>query len=170
MADAARLRLRDSLRVQEIARHIKNDDNIFIEAGMIHYSIYPKIWKTFKASFTIRPLFLNRIAPLEKNFCQGLYSPGDLLTLAYVFHPRLYQKRWESLLAARSIVYSKIVQKQENYQEVDRFFHLKNESDCIRLCRMLTMGDCQYLYPIIRKRKTIDSYNIVNEYINRNKR
>jgi hypothetical protein len=38
------------------------------------------------------------------------YSPGDQLTLAYVFHPGLCNDKWESLMAARSIIYSKIVQ------------------------------------------------------------
>jgi len=168
-ADAARLRLRDSLRAQEIVRDIKNGCNIFIEAGMIHYSIYRRIWKEFKNTFIVRPLFLNRILLPEKNSHQGLYSPGDLLTLAYVFHPGLNKDKWASLLAARSIVYSKIIQKEENQPDADSFFHLKNESDCIGICRMLNMGDCQYLYPIIRKRKTMDSFNIVREYIKKNK-
>jgi hypothetical protein len=169
-ADAARLRLRDSLRAQEIVRHIKNGSSIFIEAGMIHYSIYLKIWKKLNNTFNVRPLFLNRIRLPEKNLYQGLYSPGDLLTLAYVFHPKLHKDKWESLLAARSIVYSKIIQKEENHQDADRFFHLKNESDCINICRILTMDDCKYLYPIIRKRKTMDSFNIVRECNEKNTR
>lgn len=169
-ADAARLRLRDSLRAQEISRHIKKGSSIFIEAGMIHYSLYLKIWKKFKDTFTVRPLFLNRILFPEKNGCRSIYSPGDVLTLAYVFHPRLCNDKWESLLAARSIVYSKIIQKEENHQEAAEFFHLKNESDCIGLCRMLTMDDCKTLYPIIRKKKTVDSLNIVREYINKHRK
>ena len=168
-ADAARLRLRDSLRAQDIIRHIKKGCNIFIEAGMIHYSIYLTIWKEFRNTFIVRPLFLNRILLPEKNSYQGLYSPGDLLTLAYVFHPRLNKDKWESLQAARSVVYSKIIQKEENQQDADRFFHLKNERDCVGLCRMLNMGDCKSLYASIRKRKTMDSFNIVREYITKNK-
>ncbi len=167
-ADAARLRLRDSLRAQEIVRHIKNGSNVFIEAGMIHYSIYLKLWKKLKNTFNVRPLFLNRIL-LKKNVCQGLYSPGDLLTLTHVFHPGLDKDKWESLLAARSIVYSKIIQKEENYEDADSLFHLKNECDCIGFCRMLTIDDCKRLYPIIRKERTMESFNIVREYIMKNK-
>lgn len=168
-ADAARLRLRDSLRAQEIVPHIRNGNDFFIEAGMIHYSIYMKLWKKFKNTFNVRPLFFNRILLPEKNAYQGLYSPGDLLTLAHVFHPKLDKERWESLMAARSIVYSKIIQKEEYYEDTGSLFHLKNERDCIGICRLLSINDCKYLYPLIRKKKTMDAYNLIRQYIKKNK-
>lgn len=167
-ADAVRLALRDSLRAQDIVRHIKNSRPCFIEAGMIHYSIFLKLKKAFKEPFKVRALFMDRLALPPQDSYPCLYSPGDLLTLAYVFHPRLLKAAWESRMAARSMVYSKIIQKEENPDGAEPFFHLKNERNCITLCRMLTLADCELLYQLIRYKKTAESFTIVKDYVNKN--
>ncbi|MEH0020202.1 MAG: hypothetical protein V6Z89_11140 [Desulfobacter sp.] len=164
-ADAARLRLRDSLRAQDIARHAKNYRSIYIEAGMIHYGLWLRIRQQLKDFHKATPIFLDRMALQESASPQHCYSPGDQLTLAYVFHPALSRNRWESLLAARSIVYSKIVQKEEHHDSGDPFFHLKDERNCICMAKMLSMADCEYLYPRIRHQPTNHAFATVQDYI-----
>jgi hypothetical protein len=82
-----------------------------VEAGMIHFYLWQQLWRKLKGSFRVQPLFLDRTALQLPNRHYLTYSPGDQLTLAYVFHPGLSCDKWESLMAARSIVYSKIIQK-----------------------------------------------------------
>ena len=164
-ADATRFRLRDSLRSQEIARQAGESKTIFVEAGMIHCLLWQLIRKQLSGSFTVQPVFLDRVALQNLNSHHHSYSPGDLLTLAYIFHPSLSQDNWESLLAARSIVYSKIIQKQETLGDTTNFFHLTDEANCIRISNMLTMDDCRCLYPRIRPAGTADARHIVEAYV-----
>lgn len=164
-ADAARFRLRDSLRAQEIIRQADKSDRIFVEAGMIHYQLWQLIWRQLSGSFKVQPVFLDRSALQNQNSHHHSYSPGDLLTLAYIFHPCLSLEKWESLLAARSIFYSKIIQKQENNGDPADFFHLTDETNCIRISRMLTMDDCRRLYPLIRSAGTSKARRVVEQYL-----
>ncbi len=164
-ADAARFRLRDTLRAQEIVRQADGFTSIFVEAGMIHCLLWQLIRRQVSGSFKVQPVFLDRVALQNRNFHRHCYSPGDLLTLAYIFHPGLSQKNWESLLAARSIVYAKIIQKQENPGDTADFFHLTDEANCIRISSTLTLDDCRRLYPRIRPAGTDEARHIVETFV-----
>jgi len=164
-ADAARFRLRDSLRAQEIARQAGGHQSIFVEAGMIHFYLWQQLWRKLKGDFRVEPVFLDRAALQLSNPHHHTYSPGDQLTLAYVFHPRLCNDKWESLMAARSIIYSKIVQKEENLSDSSAFFHLTDEIDCIRTVRMLLLSDCRILYPLIRHADTAKARLAVADHV-----
>ncbi|MDZ7665526.1 MAG: hypothetical protein U5K27_09425 [Desulfotignum sp.] len=164
-ADAARFRLRDSLRAQEIARQADRHQSIFVEAGMIHFYLWQQLWRKLKGVFRVQPVFLDRTALQLSNPHHHTYSPGDQLTLAYVFHPGLCNDKWESLMAARSIIYSKIVQKEENLSDSKAFFHLTDEIDCIRTVRMLTLRDCRILYPLIRHAVTAKARLAVADHV-----
>ena len=164
-ADAARFRLRDSLRAQEIARQASGHTAVFVEAGTIHYQLWQLLWRKLSGTFQVKPVFLDRVALPAPNQQQHLYSPGDQLTLAYIFHPHLADDTWESRMAAQSIVYSKIIQKQESRQGVGSFLHLTDERKCIRMVRVLTINDCGHLYPLIRHEGTASARRIVEAYL-----
>jgi len=112
--------------------------------------------------------FLDRIVLQAPGQKQNLYSPGDQLTLAYIFHPRLADDAWESLMAAQSIVYSKIIQKEESHEDIKSFLHLTDERDCIRMARALSIGDCNQRYLLIRSQGTSDARRIVQAYVKAN--
>ncbi|ACN16302.1 conserved hypothetical protein [Desulforapulum autotrophicum HRM2] len=162
-ADAARFRLRDSLRAQEIIRQSGKYNHIFVEAGMIHYQLWQLLWRQLSGSFKVQPVFLDRFALKGLNSHHHSYSPGDLLTLAHIFHPCLSLEKWESLMAARSIIYSKIIQKQEFHGDPTNFFHLTDETNCIRISRGLSMDDCRRLYPLIRSADTSKARRVVEQ-------
>lgn len=164
-ADAARFRLRDSLRSQEIARQAGSHRSIFVEAGMIHFYLWQQLRQKLKGAFRVQPVFLDRAALEPLNQHHHTYSPGDQLTLAYIFHPGLSNEKWESLMAARSIVYSKIIQKEENHAESTAFFHLTDEINCIRTVRKLSLRDCQTLYSLIRHTGTAEARLAVEDYM-----
>jgi len=94
-----------------------------------------------------------------------LYGPGDQLTLLYIFHPGILDRRREKLLAARSIIYSKIVEKDELADDLNRFPHLRDELDCIRITKQLSVEDCRRLFPLLRCAKSSAAREIVAEYL-----
>lgn len=166
-ADAARFRLRDSLRAQEIARQAGGYRSIFVEAGMIHLYLWQQLRRKLKDRFRVQPVFLDRAAMGLPNPHQHTYSPGDQLTLAYVFHPGLSSEKWESLMAARSIIYSKIIRKEEHVSDDVAFFHLTDEIDCIRTVRMLSFTECRTLYSLTRHAGTEKTRLAVADHVRR---
>ena len=94
-----------------------------------------------------------------------LYGPGDQLTLLFMFHAANRQTGRKKLLAARSIIYSKIVAKNEITEDLNRFPHLLDELECIRTSNKLSLEDCQRLFPLIRRAKSQDARTVVAEYL-----
>ena len=94
-----------------------------------------------------------------------LYGPGDQLTLLYVFHPNLAETRRKALLAARSIIYSKISEKEELTDDLDGFPHLRDELACIRTTQQLGLDDCRRLFPLVRRAKSSDARQLVAQHL-----
>jgi hypothetical protein len=114
--------------------------------------------------YQVRPVFLDRMVLSDAGLRHHLYSPGDLLTLFYILHPRHTRKEKEKLLAARAIIYSKIIQKQENTENSNRFYHLRDEMTCIRLVKNLTVENCRELFGKMRHTATDEALEIVENY------
>jgi hypothetical protein len=94
-----------------------------------------------------------------------LYGPGDQLTLLYVFHPNLAETRREAFLAARSIIFSKISEKEELTDDLDRFPHLSDELACIRTTQQLGLDDYRRLFPLVRRAKSSDARQLVARHL-----
>jgi hypothetical protein len=163
-ADANRFRLRDSLRAQEIARQADIYSSVYVEAGAIHFFLFKELHRLMSDRYQVRPVFLDRQVLSDAGLRQHLYSPGDLLTLSYILHPKHTRKEKEKLLAARSIIYSKIIQKQENKGNSNRFYHVKDEMACIRLVNNLTVGNCRKLFGKVRHAPTDEARQIVESH------
>jgi hypothetical protein len=169
-ADAARFKLRDSLRAGALAEQMAEFTCAYIEAGSIHYGLYFLLKQRLPKGAHIKPLFLAHKA-LQIIGRQGhLYGPGDQLTLAYVFHPDFNDVRREALLAARSLIYTKLLEKDEQADELEIFPHIRDERACIHTVRRLTLGDCARLFPLIRRAKSNQARQIVSDYLLRIKK
>ena len=94
-----------------------------------------------------------------------LFGPGDQLTLLYIYHPAIRNTRRERVLAARSIIHSKIVVKEELAIGLSRFPHLHDELECIGIARQLSLKDCRRLFPLVRRVKTAEARAIVTGYL-----
>jgi hypothetical protein len=163
--DAARFGMRDSLRAQEIASMVKKYSSAYIEAGMMHYPMRRLLRQQLPKKNRIKVIFLADEV-LKSAAPEGhLYSPGDQLTLLYIFHPGIRDLPREKLLAARSIIYSKIVQKEEMTDNLNTFPHLRDELACLRLARLLSLEDCRRLFPLLRRAPSSEAREIVNGYI-----
>jgi hypothetical protein len=163
--DAARFGLRDSLRAQEIASMVKRYSSSYVEAGMMHYPLRRLLRQQLQAKVPVKVVFLADDALTSSGSKGRLYSPGDQLTLLYIFHPGILDTRREKLLAARSIMYSKIVEKEEMTDDLNRFPHLRDELDCNRIVKQLSVEDCRRLFPLVRRAKSSEARKIVSEYL-----
>jgi hypothetical protein len=161
--DAARFRLRDSLRAQELARLIPKYGTSYVEAGLMHYQLWRLLRRLLPSSARVSPIFLAHAARPSLAEKGHLYAPGDQLTFLYIFHPAISQTEWEKLLAARSMVYSKILEKNELDERLEAFPHLRDELACIRAVRQLSLEDCKQLFPRIRRAGTLEARGIITE-------
>ena len=169
-ADAARFRLRDTLRARALAGLINRYESAFIEAGSIHCGLYRQLRHGLRRQVQVRPVFIAHEALQALGERGHLYGPGDQLTLTYIFHPNIRDTQREILLAARSLVYAKLVQKDELTANLETFPHIRNELACIRTVKSLTLGDCERLYPLIRRAKSVHTRQLVEDYLLRFKK
>lgn len=163
--DAARFRLRDSLRAQELARLAPKYSTSYVEAGLMHYQLWRLLRRLLPSSARVSPDFLSSAARPSLAEKGHLYAPGDQLTFLYIFHPAISQTQWERLLAARSMIYSKILEKNELDDGLENFPHLRDELACIHAVRHLSFEDCKQLFPLIRRVGTQEARATVTGFL-----
>jgi len=163
--DAARFRLRDSLRAQALAPLIKEYPSTFIEAGVIHYPLWRLLRRRVPPYHRVQLIFIADAVLHTLGKKGHLFGPGDLLTMMYIFHPTVAQPKREALLAARSLIYSKLVAKEESTEDLNSLPHLRDELACIQIARRLSTDDCRRLFPVVRRATSSDARQIVAEYL-----
>jgi len=163
--DADRFRLRDDLRSRALLNHLKNGQSVFVEAGSIHWSLGQMLRQRLHNRVPVRPVFIAHEVLNTLGEKGHLYGPGDQLTLAYIFHPNIETTARERLLAARALVYTKLIEKQEFAIDSETFPHVRNELACIRTVKLLNLNDCGRLFPTIRRLKTPDARHLVHDYL-----
>jgi hypothetical protein len=168
--DAARFRLRDRLRAQVLAAELDRGCSAFIEAGAIHLALHHLLKKRLPKPAQLKPVFLAGKALKILGVKGHLFGPGDQLTLTYIFHPKTHGTFREELLAARSLIYSKLIEKEEVSAGLETFPHIRSELACIRTVKFLTLTDCNRLFPLIRRIKTEHARQLVDDYLVRIKK
>jgi hypothetical protein len=163
--DAARFRLRDSLRAQALERLIQPFHSGYIEAGVIHYSLWRLLRHRVPSLRDLRLVFLADQALSTIGRKGHLYGPGDQLTLLYIFHPNLNQPKREALLAARALVYAKLINKNEIAEASDTMPHLLDELACIQMTGRLSLDDCRCLFNKVRRAGTQKAHEIVDDFV-----
>jgi hypothetical protein len=162
--DAARFRLRDSLRAQALAPLAEKFPTAYIEAVVIHYPLWRLLRRQFSAPKRLQVFFLAD-APLKiLGKKRRLYSPGDQLTLLYIFQPNTAQPKREAALAARSLIYAKLIAKEERTDDLHTLPHLRDELMCIQTASRLSLDDCRRLFPLVRRVDTKQAHQILAQY------
>jgi hypothetical protein len=163
-ADAGRFLLRDRLRARAIAAAVDPGESVFVEAGSMHYPLYRELrgqlgrfWK-IRVLFPLQPV-IRRLKGKRRNL-----GPGDVLTLLYVLHhhPR---RSLTDLLAARSLIYIKLIDKDELMPGESPAPHAQEEARVNRMVDRLSFEDCEKLYHRIRSLNRDLSLQAVEEYI-----
>ncbi|MDY6951626.1 MAG: hypothetical protein SWE60_08945 [Thermodesulfobacteriota bacterium] len=158
--DADRLRLRAVLRSQAIASLVSNRIDTYVEAGYIHYLLSICLRRQLGAAQKIRVVFL--LAPVVRKLggIRRNMGPGDVLTLHYVLHGSA-PKAVADLLAARSLVYIKLLQKEELLPGASEAPHSEDMVRVNRIVDGLTMEQCGKLFEQIRLAKRERALEIV---------
>jgi hypothetical protein len=136
-----------------------------VEAGLMHYQLWRLLRSLLPSSTRANPVFLANPVLQSMGEKGHLYSPGDQLTLLYIFHPNISQPGQEKLLAARAMVYSKILKKQESADDSGVLPHLRDELSCIRTAQRLSIEDCRELFPPIRRSGTLEAREILEDFL-----
>jgi len=165
--DAARFRLRDSLRAQAMASLAQEFSSVYVEAGVIHYLLWRNLRQELDTSVRLKLLFLADDADGLASPRKYRYAPGDKLTLLYIFHPSYSETHRENILAARSLIYSKLIAKNELTEDLTSWPHLRDELKCIHMTNRLSLDDCRNLYLRVRHSDTRQAHAVVQAYLSR---
>lgn len=163
-ADAARFRLRDQLRARAIEKLLSSFSSVFVEAGEIHISLFKELRKGLPSKVSIKPRFLMEKVYHQLSGKRHIFGPGDILTLYYVFHPQT-KSRLLDILALRSLIYSKLLEKEEIADSTEPFPHTRNELETIKKVNALSWDDCKNLFPKIRLASSLKARQIVDHHI-----
>jgi len=162
-ADAARIALRDGMRAERLAVEALGTSSLYVESGYIHWKLFRDLRRLVEPKRRVRACFLLERHARRRIGRKQVLGPGDALTLLFVFHPKIRGPRVE-LWAARSLIYVKILHKDEMEPVEGPCPHLDDEAEADRLTRRLSWADCQGLYPRIRARSTEEARQILNTY------
>ena len=160
-ADADRFRLRDELRAKAIAAIVPGHASTQIEAGEIHQAFWRELRRQLAGRIRLTRRFV--LEPAYRAHAQRphLFGPGDLLTLRYVFRPDRPARAWEDHLAAASLVYNKLLAKEEMAAAPGDYPHTRNEIETIRFVRRLSFDQCRRLLADIQHVGTRAAQRIV---------
>ncbi len=162
-ADAKRIDYRDRLRAAKIKEILpKLKWPIFVEAGYIHLRLGYYLAQN-KSSYQLRIKNLLLSATKQQGLSKFLPSPGDGLTSYYLFGGR-HRNIPEDLLAARSLVYIKLIEKEElTPSEENPFPHLRNELFWRLFVGNLSFKECKFLDQFIRLLPTSKARKVAKE-------
>ncbi len=163
-ADAARFILRDSLRVNGILEILDPNKDTYIEAGSIHLLLTRLLGQRLSKKWHLQVHSVDREIVKKMNQTGSLFSPGDELTLSYIWGQKVSKRKWE-LKCAQTLIYSKIIIKEETLNTDEIFPHTRNEIESISAVQTLSTEDCKTLFQKIRTLKTKESVVLVKNYL-----
>jgi len=162
--DALKGRLRDTMRAEALKNLFSEYDSIYVEAGYIHFALLAELYKSLPTTaglttfFSLQNFFKSKVGKRQ------LMGPGDILTLIYTWNPD-YSGPRADLLAARSLIYNKLVQKDELTMYPENFPQSCDEILAVRLADSLNLEQCLRLYPEIKSFSTDLARETVQDYL-----
>ncbi len=162
-ADAARFILRDALRAEQILGELTYGKDTYIEAGSIHLLLQTLIAEGLRENqcLNIHSIDTEVVSILGD---QGnLFSSGDELTLGYISGKAIDEQQWQRL-CSQSLIYSKIIRKEEISSADVKFPHTRNELETISIVKELSVASCEKLFQRIRSLPTEQAAKIVRNY------
>jgi hypothetical protein len=165
--DAERFRLRDTMRAKAIAKILSEEDRVYIEAGGMHIHLEKTLKKILRKRYHINTTFLLEPVIRKMTGKGKMLSPGDLLTIHYILNKKNHDS-YETLLAARSIVYIKFLVTEEMLpSRKEKHPHLKDEIKATELVQGLTIDQCEDLFGQIRFQNRQKALETLHRYSQR---
>jgi len=165
-ADSERIRLRDTLRANELLQYLKSQKTVYIEAGPIHRLLETLLLSGCDNASSMQTTLIDKVALGNLGLSGPIYSPGDELTL-HIVHNEEVKKEQKRLLCAQALIYNKLITKEElQATSTLPFPHIFEENMTIRLVSQLSYDDCKLLFTQIRFQSTSQSRKIVAQFTN----
>lgn len=162
--DSRRFLLRDRMRAKALAPMIRRFNKSYIEAGQIHYLLWRMLRQDLGDSVTVKPHFLMAGVVKSLRISPHLYGPGDILTLRYILRPD-HPDPMEDLLAARALIYNKLIRKDEMADRDEPYPHIRDELQVIEVVKWLTLKNCAEIFSLVRKATTEEARAVVAHYL-----
>lgn len=163
-ADARRFVLRDTMRADSIESLADPALSICVEAGHMHRYLYCCLKDRKLRGCSIHARFLEEEIAAASRSPAGILSPGDELTLAAIFGENLGRER-QDLLAARALIYSKVIHKEEIDSAEGEYPHLEDELATINLVNTLSLEACRNLYYKILRLSTVKARQVLENVV-----
>ncbi len=164
IADARRFALRDSMRAKRIFEVLISGKNTYIEVGSIHLLLRDLLARGLTKGWRLRTRNIDGEVVKRLNLSGSLFAPGDELTLDYIFNRPVSAQKWQ-LCCAQSLIYSKIILKEELSSTVGEFPHIRNEIESITAVKKLSVEKCRTLFQRIRSLPSTEAAEMTARYL-----
>ena len=162
--DAARFRLRDRMRAAALADLTGRFETIYVETGHIHLTLPLELRQRLNGRGKVRARFLLGTVARQRARKPRIFGPGDELTFAYL-RQRPLPPETAALLAARSLIYIKVLGKEELPASASPTPHLDEEIRLSALMCRLSYDDCARLYPLLNQASPAQAEKILSRYL-----
>lgn len=163
-ADARKGIMRDKMRAQALESLFGQYRKMYVEAGYIHFTLAAQIRKRIPLSAGLKAFYSLEDFFRPRTGRRQLMGPGDVLTMIYTWKPEYTGPRAD-LLAARSLIYNKVVEKEELTGEPGSFPQSSDEIRAVQIAGSLDLEQCAHLYPQIRSLSTGTALEAVHDYL-----
>jgi hypothetical protein len=164
--DATRFRLRDTMRAKALAELAGSFETIYVEAGHMHLALPGELHRRLNGKAKVKSRFLLEAVARRRSSRPRVFGPGDDLTFCHLFHRPLTLDH-ETLLAARSLIYIKLLSKDEIPADDSPTPHLDEELRLSELVGHLTYADCEMLYPRLKRATPSQAREVVASFLTR---
>ena len=158
MADAAKISDMDRDRAAALAGLLPGRGRAYVECGAIHHDMVGLMIRALGHGL-VRTAHLMEEVCLARHGRRRLVPPGDLLTFRHLLGaPR--DRAVESLLAARAVVYNRLMEKDESFESDSPYPHMDAEAVVLQIVGGLSMEQCRDLFGRIRHMGFRDSLDL----------
>lgn len=158
--DAARGLMRNRMRAEAIADLCGPKSRVYIEAGYIHSSLVDQLRAKSTGAFAVHPLHLSAEVCAPRIGRRYPPVPGDVLTFVLTRRQNARGQRLR-LLAARSLVYNKLILKDEFSPQPGSYPHLEDEMEIVGLVNALSFDECRRFFGQLKGKSTQDARKAV---------
>lgn len=159
MADAAKISDMDRDRAAALTDVLPGRGRAYVECGAIHHDMVGLMIRA-TGHGRVRTIHLMEEACLARHGRRRLIPPGDLLTFRHLLGaPR--DRAVESLLAARAVVYNRLMEKDESFESASPFPHMDAEAVVLQIVGGLGIEQCRDLFGRIRHLSVRESLALV---------
>jgi hypothetical protein len=148
MADAAKISDMDRDRAAALADILPANGPAYVECGSIHHDMVGLMVKALGHG-RVRAIHLMEEACLVRHGRRRLVPPGDALTFRHLLGAPRDPAR-EALLAARAVVYNRLMEKEESFESDSPYPHMDAEALVLQIVGGLDLERCRELFGRIR--------------------